>query len=187
MISLARAGLTPASLPLPADDILEFHVARLLILLSNCGISGRIDGLTKMAKLDFFLRYPAFFEVARLHSAGGEMPTGSSGGGGVESAMIRFHYGPWDARYYHVLAALEGTGLITVTKHKKMYRLILTAEGKDRAAALSAHQSYASVVNRAREIKAVFGGKSGNYLKDLIYRIFDEEVGARRMGEVIER
>ncbi len=65
MKSLNRIGQCPVSLPLSADDILEFHAARLLLLLSVCGVSGRIDGLTKMAKLDFFARYPAFFETAR--------------------------------------------------------------------------------------------------------------------------
>ena len=65
MRSLNRVGMVPASLPLSADDIVEFHAARLMLLMHVCGVSGRIDGLTKMAKLDFFARYPDFFEVAR--------------------------------------------------------------------------------------------------------------------------
>ena len=58
MKSLNRIGTFPVSLPLAADDILEFHAARLLLLLSICGVSGRIDGLTKMAKLDFLCTLP---------------------------------------------------------------------------------------------------------------------------------
>ena len=65
MKSLSRLGTRPASLPLAADDILEFHAARLLLLIHVCGTAGRIDGLTKMAKLDFFTRYPDFFDAAR--------------------------------------------------------------------------------------------------------------------------
>jgi hypothetical protein len=60
MKSLNRLGARSVSLPLSADDIVEFHAARLLLLLSVCGVAGRIDGLTKMAKLDFFARYPDF-------------------------------------------------------------------------------------------------------------------------------
>ena len=36
------------------------------------------------------------------------------------------------------------------------------------------------------EIKKVFGSKNGSTLKKLIYRLFDEEVGRRPMGEVIK-
>jgi hypothetical protein len=65
MRSLNRLGMRSAGLSLCADDIVEFHAARLLLLMRICGVSGRIDGLTKLAKLDFFARYPDFFEAAR--------------------------------------------------------------------------------------------------------------------------
>ena len=65
MKSLSRVGTLPMSLPLSADDIVEFHAARLILLMHICGVAGRIEGLTKMAKLDFFARYPSFFETAR--------------------------------------------------------------------------------------------------------------------------
>jgi hypothetical protein len=57
----------------------------------------------KMAKLDFFSRYPDFFEVARAaiapsQSTAEQQETDDT----VESAMVRHHYGPWDKRYYHV-------------------------------------------------------------------------------------
>ena len=188
MKSLNRLGARSVSLPLSADDIVEFHAARLLPLLSVCGVAGRIDGLTKMAKLDFFARYPDFFEVARAAST----PTGSDpeirtdeADLAVESAMIRHHYGPWDKRYYHVLAQLEAKRLIKVEKDKNAYRLMLTDLGKERAKALAAKPSFAPLIERMRQIKKTFGSKSGSSLKDLIYRLFDEEVGQQRMGQVI--
>ena len=64
MRSLNRVGAQPRpAWPLAADDIVEFHAARLLLLMEICGVKGRIDGLTKMAKLDFFSRYPDFFQT----------------------------------------------------------------------------------------------------------------------------
>jgi hypothetical protein len=65
MKSIQHIGEEPVSLPLPADSIVEFHAARLLLLINFCGTAGRIDGLTKLAKLDFFVRYPDFFAVAK--------------------------------------------------------------------------------------------------------------------------
>jgi hypothetical protein len=119
MKSINKIGCSPASLPLPADEILEFHAARLLLLLSICGTSGSINSLTKMAKLDFFARYPEFFLAARASILPSSQDTGnrvSESNEAIESAMIRHHYGPWDKRYYHVLAYLEAKSLITVSK-----------------------------------------------------------------------
>src|SRR6188768_3489489 len=101
MKALRRLGQTPAGARLLADEVLEFHAARLILLLRLCGTANRIDGLTKLAKLDFFVRYPKFFERA----VGGRAAMAST-----ESSMVRFHYGPWDRRYYHVLSFLEGGG-----------------------------------------------------------------------------
>lgn len=178
--SLNRLGTRPVSLPLAAEDVVEFHAARLLLLLLVCGVSGRIDGLTKMAKLDFFARYPDFFDAAK-----GAILDHSKAKA-VESAMVRHHYGPWDKRYYHVLAHLEAKDLIQVSKEKNAFRLSLTQTGHDRAKRLAASPSFFELVARMKEIKKTFGSRTGSSLKDMIYRIFDEEVGKRRLGELIE-
>lgn len=52
----------------------ELHLARLLVLLGEFGGAdgtGRVEGLTKLAKLDFLLRYPAMLERAlvRRHAS----------------------------------------------------------------------------------------------------------------------
>jgi hypothetical protein len=143
-----------------------------------------------MAKLDFFARYPDFFEVARaamVPSEAAAKPNQEESNEAVESAMVRHHYGPWDKRYYHVLAHLEAKELITVTKYGRAYRIALTDLGRERARALASRPSFAPVVERMREVKKIFGAKSGAFLKDLIYRLFDAEVGKRLLGEVIHR
>lgn len=188
MRSIKRIGSKSASLPLLADDVVEFHSARLLLLMNVCGVAGRIDGLTKMAKLDFFARYPDFFEVAaaKLPAAIFEEIQDEDAKSAIESAMVRHHYGPWDKRYYHVLAHLEAKGLVTVTKENKTYRLALTDLGKQSATALAAAPSFSDLVLRMGKIKKVFGGKSGSFLKNHIYKVFDQEVGRRPMGQVIK-
>jgi len=186
MRSLNRIGTLSAGLPLAAEDILEFHAARLLLLMEYCGVSGRIDGLTKMAKLDFFTRYPDFFDVARSAETPSEGVGTTVDTRAIEASMVRHHYGPWDKRYYHVLAHLEAKQLINVSKAGKAYRIELTPLGRDRAKLLGSKPSFAALVERLKEIKTVFGRKNGTYLKDLIYRLFDEEVGRREMGKVIE-
>ena len=187
MKSLRHLASHPVSLPLAADDILEFHAARLLLLLELCGTAGRIDGLTKMAKLDFFNRYPDFFAAAAAAKSAGapsDQPT-SHAGDTVESAMIRHHYGPWDLRYYHILAYLEAKELITVTKQKNAYQIALTSLGRERAKRLVSRPSFSSIVDRMRQVKQLFGKMTGNSLKQLIYSMFEKEVVERPFGELI--
>jgi len=173
-----------ASLPILADDVLEFHAARLLLLFRVCGISGRIDGLTKMAKLDFFVRYPQFFDEVCHHL--GKDDTAPTISRSVESSMIRFHYGPWDSRYYHVLSYLEAKALIIVEQDGKMFRFKLTDIGKHIAKQTESSPAYANLVAHMTRVKKVLGGKAGSTLKDLVYEVFGEEVADRPLGDKIE-
>lgn len=181
MKSIAKLDSWPAGIPVIADEILEFHAARLLLLLQLCGNKSRIDGLTKLAKLDFFVRYPQFFnELCAKLGVSGEAKTRS-----VESAMIRFHYGPWDQRYYHLLAYLEGKGLLAVQKDRKTYTFELTERGKEAASVLVKKVAFAEIVEQMRSVKSVLGKKSGSALKKLVYDVFQDEVAKKSIGEVI--
>lgn len=182
MKSLASLSSEPAAVTLVADDVLEFHAARLLLLFRICGVKDTIDGLTKMAKLDFFVRYPQFF--ARVSAFLQKQPNRLVRP--VESSMVRHHYGPWDKRYYHVLAYLEGKGLITVTKSGSTFQFQLTAIGKEAADALKEKSSFANLVQQMKAVKKELGSKSGSVLKKIIYQVFQEEVADKRLGEVIE-
>lgn len=172
-----------AGIPLLSDDVVEFHAARLLLLLSLCGIKGHIDGLTKLAKLDFFVRYPQFFSTACMQLDQKILSSTDV----VEARMVRHHYGPWDKRYYHVLAFLESRELITVTKlGGKTFRFALTDLGRQIADHLSATSSFEVLSEHMDKVKKVFGQKSGSFLKNLIYEIFDHEVAQKPLGEEIQ-
>ena len=146
MKSIKNLDTEPAGIPILADDVLEFHAGRLLLLFKICGTANKIDGLTKMAKLDFFVRYPQFFDV--LCEKLGKSSTASPSM--VESSMVRFHYGPWDRRYYHVLSYLEAKGLLTVTRKGKQFEFELTELGKQVANQLAKDTGFQGAI-RAHE------------------------------------
>jgi hypothetical protein len=180
MKSLKNLASRPAAAPLAADDVLEFHAGRLLLLLSVCGGStGAIAGLTKMAKLDFFVRYPAFF---RAVDSRGKRPVASEV---VETAMVRHHYGPWDKRYYHLLSYLEARQLISVRPSGQSYRIALTQLGKATARKLLHSEAFQDLLKHMREVNHKFGRKTGNELKNLIYETFSEEVADQQLGQII--
>jgi len=180
-------ALFPAGIPLSADEIMEFHLARILLLLKLCGRKNRITGLTKFAKLDFFARYPEYFnEVANLiESSNRNTSHGAALSSTIESSMVRHHYGPWDKRYYHLLARLSATDLISVGKSGSAYTIELTQEGQKYAKRICEEESYSSLTSHMRQVSKVLGGKNGNTLKKLIYETFEHEVALKSLGEDI--
>jgi hypothetical protein len=168
-----------------ADDVLEFHAARLLLLVRYCGVRKAntglytIEGLTKMAKLDFFVRYPAFFGSAVV--AGGAQV----GAGATESPMIRYQYGPWDSRYYQVLGYLSARRLVEIEKEGARVTVRLTGCGRGHAEQLAAQGPYLGLVSHMRDVGGALRTRTGNALKNLIYRQFDAEVGQLDWGDTI--
>lgn len=189
MKSINNLQVVPAGQTISSDDIVELHSARLLLLISICGTNDRktqlprIDGLTKIAKLDFFVRYPAFFErVAR--ELGAEIAPLTQT---IESKMVRYHYGPWDERYYQLLPYLEARNLISIKKdpeHNK-YQFFLTESGKSVVRSLSEAREFQSLRENINQVARVLRGKTGNQLKNLVYQVFDEEVAKKSLGERI--
>jgi hypothetical protein len=182
MKSLHELAKFPAGSSLLADDIIEFHAARLLLLLGLCGVSSCIDGLTKLAKLDFFVRYPQFFDKA-CAALGEQVQSASTS---IESSMVRYHYGPWDHRYYEILAYLRSRGLIQIRKDGNTYKFKLTELGKQQVKQLAKDPLYGDLCSQMHRVKNTFGNKRGSTLKNLIYKIFNEEVAQKSLGEVIE-
>jgi hypothetical protein len=178
--SLLNISGVPAATPIIADEILEFHAARLLLLFRLCGTKNAIDGLTKMAKLDFFVRYPQFFEKAV-----GPMSPDPPKVSPVESSMVRHHYGPWDKRYYHVLAYLEGKQLLQVSKTGSTFLFELTPLGVHTAELLRRSADFQNLATQMKAVKKSLGSKSGSGLKKLIYDVFKKEVSDKEIGEVI--
>lgn len=173
----------PAARPLVADDVTEFHAARVVLLLYICGTKKKIDGLTKLAKLDFFVRYPEFFDrIAPNPKVKGQEAQAPDA---VESTMVRHHYGPWDKRYYAVLGYLESREVIEVTRVGKAFHFALTSTGAELASRLVKDPSYASLTAHMRKVKKALGAQSGDALKRMIYRTFEDEVANLRLGELI--
>lgn len=188
---VGREEVPPLHQPYEPDDIPAFHAARLLLLIEVCGTGDRsraIEGSTKLAKLDFFLRYPSF--LARAHSelrARGEVvPTTPPGPASVEAPMIRYRFGPWDPRYRDYVAFLESRELLRVVRGPRNTRkLSLTSRGRKTAKGIMADPAYDEIGTRAEAMVGNLASWQGSQLKDFIYELLVDEVGKRQMGEVI--
>jgi hypothetical protein len=173
---------------LEGDDSL--HLGRLLLLMEAFG--GRkgnqpIEGLTKLAKLDFLLRYPAYLERALIARKAPEAAAQVQEfeRQSVEARMVRFRFGPWDYRYRRFLNVLVGKGLAAVRVDKRTVIIHLTERGREAAAALSQEPEFASLRQRAGLLKRHLDLRATT-LMDFIYQTFPE-VASLRLGETIDQ
>lgn len=158
------------------DD--NLHMARLLLLMAaHAGDRNRpVEGLTKLAKLDFLLRYPNCLERA-LESAGKKPEKADVAEferTTIESKMVRFRYGPWDHRYRRWVALMAAKGLIVVNVKGRTVQLWPTPEGQALSASLADQDALRDLAARAKLVAKSFGGRSGTDLKKFVYSTFPE-------------
>jgi hypothetical protein len=158
-----------------SDDL---HEARLLVLLSafagETG-TGEIEGLTKLAKLDFLLRYPVFLERA-LQKRGAStrmVELQPHEVMSVESKMVRYRFGPWDHRYRRFLNLLAAKGLVRLAVDGRTVRAGLTQAGWGRAQAIVQSAAFQDIARRAKSLHTHLN-ISGTHLMKFIYETFPD-------------
>ena len=166
----------------------NLHLGRLLVLLSaftGKDRVGSIDGLTKLAKLDFLLRYPVNLERALQVRAGRgtDAKVEDYERKSIESSMVRYRFGPWDFRYRRFLNTLVSRGLVSVTTEGRTIKIHLTDAGMEAAQELVRTPSFATMANRARLLKRHCDLSATNLMK-FIYQTFPE-LGSMRAGAPI--
>lgn len=158
------------------DD--NLHIARLLLLLdAHSGKTSKpMEGLTKLAKLDFLLRYPNCLERAlkainkkeeEAHVKEFERTT-------IEAKMVRFRYGPWDHRYRRWVALMVAKGFVDVRPEGRTVNIWLTPDGRNIATTLTKTESYQDLMERANVVAKRFGSKSGTAIMKFVYETFPE-------------
>ena len=164
--------------------------ARLLLLIAAFSTNGSsLEGRTKLAKLDFLLRYPPFFARALAKRTGltkralAAIEHAESEGRTIESRMMRYRYGPWDPAYFALLGRLVGKRLVEPVPETSGLGYRVTPQGKAVADALAADEAWTSVAERAALLKSYLD-LSGNGLKNFIYDNFPEVAGAT-WGEML--
>ncbi len=168
-----------------ADDL---HLARLLVLLdafSGSDGTKTVDGLTKLAKLDFLLRYPVYLERALPERKGkaGDANVREHERHSVESQMIRFKYGPWDDRYRRLLNLLIAKRLARVETSGRTISIGLTPDGLAVAEEMAARPEFSDLQQRAKLLKRHFDLSATNLMK-FVYETFPE-IGTLRYGRTI--
>ncbi|MDD7938678.1 hypothetical protein PHK61_09645 [Actinomycetospora lutea] len=169
-----------------AQNDMRYHQARILLLLDSVckaeGTGKKLDGLTKLAKLDFLVRYPAMAQrVIPASSSDERLEPSDDERRETESPMIRYKYGPWDDRYYPIIGALVGCGLAAYSKGRAgSVALRMTAQGRRFASELRESQAWSDIALRCDAVAEHVGSWNGNRLKEAVYQNLPEVVALRQ-------
>ena len=167
----------------------EFHLARLLLLLKAA--AGRSDkpvqGIMKLAKMDFLLRYPNCL-VRVLKAVGKEalvQQIPEEERNTIEARMIRFRFGPWDSRYRRWIGLLVAKGLAHTYLDGRTVNVKLTDAGVNVASHIAELDEYRSLAHRSQMVSSAVGSFPATKLKDFVYQVFPEIVNMQ-WGRQIE-
>lgn len=172
----------------------DFHLSRLLVLLASADARKQtpitkakaVEGITKLAKLDFLLRYPTCLERALIQlgrdpaDAAVEPRERTS----IEAKMVRFRYGPWDARYRRWLGLLTARGLVTLGLQGNTVQIGLTDEGRTLAEKFRSDPAFAELARRADLVLRAVGSMSATALKDFVYDAVPEILNMKWGAEI---
>lgn len=159
------------------DQDEHVHLARILVLIRAFARidAPAIEGITKLAKLDFLLRYPSCLEKA-LAARGvpaKNIPVDDFERLTIEARMIRYRYGPWDHRYRRFLNILVARRLIAVRTDGRTIQIDLTESGTLLADQLVASEGFSRVYDRAALLRKHLDLKARS-LMEFIYEQFPE-------------
>jgi hypothetical protein len=177
------------------ENLDDFHLGRLLVLLGSADArkttpltrAKAVEGITKLAKLDFLLRYPTCLERAlrELGRDPSEADVRQRERTSIEAKMVRFRYGPWDARYRRWLGLLAARGLVTLGVQGNTVQIGLSEAGRVLAARFRNDPLFADLSQRADIVVKTVGSMSATRLKDFVYEAVPEIVDMK-WGKEIE-
>ncbi|MBK8637592.1 MAG: hypothetical protein IPN92_04655 [Chromatiaceae bacterium] len=167
----------------------EFHLSRLLLLLRACGKRSNkpVDGIMKLAKLDFLLRYPnCLVRVLKALNKGDlAAHISEEERNTIEARMIRFRFGPWDERYRRWIGLLVAKRLAHTYVEGRTVKVVLTDSGLELAESLAQKEEFQDLAARSTIISTAVGSYNATKLKDFVYKVFPE-IATMKWGEEIE-
>jgi hypothetical protein len=172
----------------------DLHLSRLLVLLGSADArkttpatkAKAVEGITKLAKLDFLLRYPTCLERAlrALNKDESVVAVHPRERTSVETKMIRFRYGPWDSRYRRWLGLLAARGLVVLGVEGNTIQIGLTDAGRVLAEQIRRDPLFEELTTRSDIAVKAVGGLSATRLKDFVYETVPEIIDMKWGDEI---
>lgn len=174
----------------------EFNEARLLLLLKAAAgkeeTAKPLEGIMKLAKMDFLLRYPNML-VRALNVIGESKKSALTAAAGIpdedrdtiEARMIRFRFGPWDPRYRRWLSILVAKQLAVVYREGRTVKIQLSTKGLALAQQISEAEAFKPLAERAIIVNSAVGNMASSKITAFVYKIAPEII-SMKWGNPIE-
>ena len=174
----------------------EFNEARLLLLLKAAAgkeeMAKPLEGIMKLAKMDFLLRYPNVL-VRALNVIGESKKSALAAAAAIpeedrdtiEARMIRFRFGPWDPRYRRWLSILVAKQLAIVYREGRTVKIQLSKKGMELAGQLAEAEAFKPLAERAKVVNSAVGNMPSTKITAFVYKIAPEIVNMK-WGNAIE-
>lgn len=160
------------------ENDLNAQLARLMILIYHlCGENNnkKIDGINKLAKLDFLLKSPKFLQRGLLkQNSKSTISITNAESKSIEIKMNAFRYLPWDENYRKLLNIIIAKGLAKISFEKDDYFIHITTKGIELVERLKNDKYFKEFFNRSRVINTNFGSYSERYLDNFFEKHFPE-------------
>ena len=98
--------------------------------------------------------------------------------------MVRFRYGPWDARYRRWLGLLAARGLVILGLQGNTVQIGLSDAGRVLATEFQTDPLFADLARRAEVVMKAVGPMSATRLKDFVYIAIPEIVDMKWGREI---
>jgi len=160
---------------------LNTQLARLMILIYHlCGVKNnkKIDGVNKLAKLDFLLKSPTYLKkgLGKLNTKT-TVKISSAENWSIENKMNLYTYVPWDENYRKFLNVIISRGLVSISFEKDDYFIQITTKGIQLTEELNGNRHFKEFVNRSKVISTHFGSYSERFLNNF-FAIHFPEIGS---------
>ncbi|MBZ9688443.1 hypothetical protein G9F72_019115 [Clostridium estertheticum] len=172
------------------------NIVRMLMLMytfAGRNQTGKIEGITKLAILDFLLRYPVALDKAleNIESQGNKtiykkkFKLQSYEVNSIDAKMMKFNFAPWDFKYRRIVHILSAKDLIRINTDGKKTVLVITSKGIDTSNKIKILKDYEYLIVRCSIVKTVFGSWSQKKLIEMIYSTFPEILRVKAEMDVI--
>ena len=174
----------------------EFNEARLLLLLKAAAgkeeTAKPLEGIMKLAKMDFLLRYPNMLERAlkvigesKKSALAAAIAIPEEDRDTIEARMIRFRFGPWDPRYRRWLSILVAKQLASVYREGRTVKIQISKAGMAVAGQLAETEAFKPLAERARVVQSAVGNMPSSKITAFVYKIAPEIISTK-WGNAIE-
>lgn len=160
------------------ENDLNTQLARLMILIYHlCGETDKrkIDGINKLAKLDFLLKSPKFLQRGLLkQNSKSIISVTNEESKSIDAKTNAFRYLPWDENYRRLLNVLIARGLVRISFEKDDYFIHITTKGVELVETMKNDKYLKEFFNRSKVINTNFGLYSERYLDNFFEKNFPE-------------